>query len=62
MRRPIGRHRMKHPEGLEDGVWVTAGTSFQVPESAYLEQGYEPALETLPWGPSTPGDGDTGKS
>jgi len=56
-----GKHRIKHLEGLQDGVWVTSGTSFEVPESAYLEHGYQPALDTLPWGGPAPGDVDAGK-
>lgn len=52
---PIGTHRIKNPEGIEDGVWITdGGVGFEVPESRYLANGYEPPIETLPWGTSTP--------
>lgn len=58
---PIGKHRIRHLEGLQDGVWVTSGTSFEVSESAYLEHGYQPALDTLPWGAATPEDVAAGR-
>ena len=59
--KPIGIHRIKHLEGLQNGVWVTSGTSFEVPESTYLAEGYQPALDTLPWGDSMSED-DAGRS
>lgn len=59
---PVGVYRIRHAEALEDGVWVTFGTSFEVPGSSYLEKGYQPPLDTLPWGAPTPRDDDAGKS
>ena len=53
-----GTHRIKNPEGVEDGVWVTAaGMGFQVSETRYLAEGYAPPITTLPWGTSTPEGG-----
>jgi hypothetical protein len=49
---PVGVHRIKKPEGIEDGVWVKAGTSFEVSESHYLEGAYQPSIGDLPWGVS----------
>lgn len=55
-KKSLGTHRIKNPDGIEDGVWVTDGTvGFEIPESLYFEEGYEPPLKTLPWGTSTPG-------
>lgn len=52
----VGTHRVKNPDGIEDGVWVAdAGMGFEVSETRYRERGYAPPLETLPWGTSTPG-------
>ena len=51
-----GTHRIKNPERIEDGVWVTDGTmGFEMPESRYRAAGYEPPVEMLPWGISIPG-------
>lgn len=50
---PVGVHRIKHPEGIEDGVWVKAGTSFEIPESRYPENAYQPPIDDLPRGIST---------
>lgn len=47
--RLVGIHRIRHPEALEDGVWVKSGTSFEVPESSYRKKGYQPPLDSLPW-------------
>ena len=33
----VGVHRIRRPQGLEEGVWVTSGTSFEVPASSYLK-------------------------
>jgi hypothetical protein len=53
-----GTHRIKNPEGIEDGVRVTAaGMGFQVSETRYLAEGYAPPITTLPWGTSTPEGG-----
>jgi hypothetical protein len=49
----IGIYRIKKPEGIEDGVWVKAGTSFEIPESHYVESAYQPPIGDLPWGVST---------
>jgi hypothetical protein len=46
---PIGIYRIKKPEGIEDGVWVKAGTSFEVSESHYLEGAWEPPIGELSW-------------
>lgn len=47
---PQGIHRVKNPAGIEDGVWVVdAGMSFEVSETAYVEHGYSPPIETLAW-------------
>jgi hypothetical protein len=49
---PQGIHRIENPEGIEDAVWVIdAGMSFEVYETAYIEKGYGPSIETLPWEP-----------
>jgi hypothetical protein len=53
----IGIHRIRRPEGLEDSVWVTSGTSFEVPESDYRKQGYRPPLDSLPWRNESPLEG-----
>jgi hypothetical protein len=50
-----GTHRIKNPEPIEDGVWVTDGTiGFEVSESEYVHKQRTPKLESLPWGKSTP--------
>jgi hypothetical protein len=54
-----GTHRIKNPEGIEDGVWVTdAGIGFEMPETRYLSERYAPPIATLPWGRSSPGGSD----
>ena len=46
-----GTHRIQHVPPAENGVWVTDGTlGFKISESIYRKRGYEPPLETLPWG------------
>ena len=36
---------------MEDDVWIEdAGVAMDIPESRYIDRGYEPPLETLPWG------------
>lgn len=48
--RPIGKHRTKRPDGIEDDAWVEDdGVSMDIPESRYRERGYEPKFEDLPW-------------
>jgi hypothetical protein len=45
-----GVFRIKN-EGLENGVWVTAGkVAVEVPESRYRRDRHSPAVDTLPWG------------
>ena len=52
---PRGTHRVKNPGPIEDGVWVKdAGMGFEISESRYVDNGYEPPLDTLPWGKSNP--------
>lgn len=55
----IGTHRIKN-ESLGDGVWITDGPGgFEIPESWYIDNGYWPDLDALPWGESVPGGGIT---
>ena len=55
---PRGTHRIENPSPIENGVWVTDGAQgFEIAESEYLDNGYAPPLETLPWGQSAPGSG-----
>jgi hypothetical protein len=45
-----GVFRIKN-EGLENGVWVTAGKiAVEIPESRYRRGWYSPPIEILPWG------------
>jgi hypothetical protein len=45
----LGTHRIKHDDG-EDGVWVTDGKiAIEITENRCLENGYMPAIDTLPW-------------
>ena len=54
---PRGIHRIKNEPPAENSVWVTDGTmASDVPESKYARKGYQPPVETLPWGKS-PSDG-----
>ena len=54
-KRVHGTHRVENSPPLEDGVWITDGTIGQeIKESDYVAKDYPPALETLPWGRSTP--------
>ena len=50
-----GTHRVKNADGIEDGVWVADDSmGFEISESQYVTNGYQPPVETLPWGTSTP--------
>lgn len=50
MKRPIGIHRTKRPFGVEDDVWVDDGRmGYDIPESRYRVNGYEPLFDSLPW-------------
>jgi hypothetical protein len=54
-----GLHRIKNPDGIGDGVWVTDGTSgFQITETRYQDENYLPSIAGLPWAKPIPG-GDT---
>jgi hypothetical protein len=56
---PRGTHRVRNPNPIEDGVWVTDnGMGFEITESQYRANGHQPAVETLPWGTSTPEGGN----
>jgi hypothetical protein len=51
-----GTHRIKNPDGFEDGVWVTDGAiGLEIKESQYQDEKIKPDLETLPWGPPNAG-------
>lgn len=48
----IGKYRISHPERQENGVCVLIGTeTLEIRESTYIDNGYQPPLETLPWDP-----------
>ena len=50
MKRPTGIHRTKRPLGVEDDVWVDdSGMRYDIPESRYRANRYEPPIESLPW-------------
>lgn len=50
-----GTHRIKNPDPIEDGVWITDGKNgLEISESRYRDNEYEPPFEQLPWGKSTP--------
>lgn len=50
MKRPTGIHRTKRPFDVEDDVWVDdGGMGYDIPESRYLANRYEPSIEDLPW-------------
>ena len=50
MKRPTGIHRTKRPFGVEDDVWVDdSGMGYDIPESRYRANRYEPPIESLPW-------------
>jgi len=46
-----GTHRIKNGDGIEDGVWIVDGKNgFEIPESRYRANNYQPPVEDLPWG------------
>ena len=48
----VGKYRVSHPERDENGVCVMIGTqTLEIRESTYIDNGYEPPLEALPWDP-----------
>lgn len=50
MKRPVGIHRTKQPDGMEDDALVeNGGISLDIPESVYRARGYLPDFDDLPW-------------
>ena len=46
-----GTHRIKNEPPAENAVRVTDGAeTLEIPESRYIRKGYQPLIETLPWG------------